>query len=385
MSAREWEEYNKGKLEGLLRKLANEREIRLLVDKVFQRAPDIADEMFQGIEEYPKTHRKNHLVNKIVSKITFLTNNLNVSRDLGLPRKITDYVKYIDLFVLTQRSKSKTWKVYHLENYKKPENWADLDLLEIAVQFRYKLKSTMRTQGYCTSVQTETEDNRLWFSISYVRKTKNKDNDKRKLLKARYQYLVHYPGEPYLYLAGAAKLPDELGKAFVDCVEAKGYKPLPLQGKYLDSLRQLRLNREVQGSKARLLQQSLASASLEDPNLGSIFKHPAPVNENCIPLMDNVRVDAQVEFRDYEPLQRSEELDGKKLSIRLECHGDDVIGGLHDMAEAGLIRDNPLPRWIQDLTKSGRNLVTLVPSSRREKDSELQSILSTASTIRIRE
>ena len=49
MSAKEWEEFYQSKLVGLLRKLANEREIRLVVDRVFQRAPEIADEMFQGI------------------------------------------------------------------------------------------------------------------------------------------------------------------------------------------------------------------------------------------------------------------------------------------------------------------------------------------------
>ena len=34
----------------------------------------------------------------------------------------------------------------------------------------------------------------LAILMSDDRKTKNKDNDKRRLLKARYQYLVHYPG-----------------------------------------------------------------------------------------------------------------------------------------------------------------------------------------------
>lgn len=48
-----------------------------------------------------------------------------------------------------------------------------------------------------------------------------------------------------------------------------------------------------------------------------------------------------------------------------------------------MIRNKPVPRWILNLPTSGRNLVTLVSTMRKETDVELQSILSTASTVRL--
>ena len=53
------------------------------------------------------------------------------------------------------------------------------------------------------------------------------------------------------------------------------------------------------------------------------------------------------------------------------------------MVSVDMIRSNPVPRWILNLPTSGRNLVTLVSTMRKETDMELQSVLSTASTVRL--
>ena len=60
-----------------------------------------------------------------------------------------------------------------------------------------------------------------------------------------------------------------------------------------------------------------------------------------------------------------------------------LSGGFHDMVSVDMIRNNPVPRWILNLPTSGRNLVTLVSTMRKETDMELQSVLSTASTVRL--
>ena len=48
--------------------------------------------------------------------------------------------------------------------------------------------------------------------------------------------------------------------------------------------------------------------------------------QEVFPILDRVRTECQVEFKDLEDVPNKEELVGKKLSIRLECNGKDVIG-----------------------------------------------------------
>ena len=48
------------------------------------------------------------------------------------------------------------------------------------------------------------------------------------------------------------------------------------------------------------------------------------------PILDRVRTECQLDFRDLESVPHPEELTGKKMSIRLECNGNDVIGKIFD-------------------------------------------------------
>jgi len=365
----EYDQINK-----LLRSIQGEQ-LKHVVERVFQKVPTLASEIFEQIDQLPKTQRRNALVNEMVNKIKYFTENLDTSRELRMPTRATDYLKYINLLVVIQRSKAKTWRVYQFQNYKKPDDIEDLTLEVFGVESRYKLKSCLSKKGFASGIQTETDVNKIWFSVSYVKKSKNRENDKKKILRSKVLYMAYYPGESYLYIGGS-RLPPELGEAFADSLGATGYVLIPLEGKHLDSLRQLRLNRDNKGKIT-------AKKSLPPVDRFSVFAQP-DTEQKDFPILDRVRTECQLDFRDLESVPHPEELTGKKMSIRLECNGNDVIGGFHDMVSAEMIRSNPVPRWILNLPTSGRNLFTLVPAMRKETDMELQSILSTASTVRNR-
>jgi len=359
----------------LLKRLQGVDELKHVATRIFQREPTISAKLFEKVDLLPKSRRKNALLTELVNKIKFYTRNVDTARELGLPRKSTDYLKYIDLLVLIQRSSAKTWRVFHLQNYGSGTDCDDLDLHETGVQMRYKLKSSLAKLGFFSSIQTEVDGNKVWFSVSYTKKTNNKEKDKQRVLKSSYKYLAYVPSESYFYVGGCT-LPTELGDAFADCTGSTKYKSIPLEGRFLDSLRQLRLNRESGKNKS-------------DQNVNSFDRFSTLKNQVAVPqkvnypLLDRVRIDCPATIKNLDNLQNVNKLSGRKLTIRMECRGKDVIGGLHDMVSADMIR-NPAPRWVTNLPTSGRNFVNLVPTMRKESDMELQSLLSTASTVRRR-
>jgi len=357
----------------LLKRLQDVKELKHVTERIFQREPTISAKIFEKVDMLSKTKRKSALLTELLDKIKFFTRNVDTSRDLGLPRKGRDYLKYIDLLVLIRRSSAKTWKVFHLQNYVHSTECDDLALHEAGIQMRYKLKSSLAKLGYVSSIQTEVDGNKVWFSVSHTRKTNNKEKDKQRLVKSNYKYLAYVPSESYFYVGGCT-LPTELGDAFADCTGSTKYTSIPLEGRYLDSLRQMRLNRESGKAKSDL--------DINSHDRFSTLKHQGVQPQKVdYPLLDRYRIDCPATIKNLDNLQNKNRLSGTKVTIRMECRGKDVIGGLHDMVSADMIRAPP-PRWVTNLATSGRNRVNLVPTVRKESDNELQSLLSTASTVR---
>ena len=52
-------------------------------------------------------------------------------------------------------------------------------------------------------------------------------------------------------------------------------------------------------------------------------------------------------------------------------------GGLNELVAAGIVCNDPPPRWITDLPTAGRNKFSLVSAGRRDDNWELQSLAST--------
>lgn len=105
----------------------------------------------------------------------------------------------------------------------------ELGLDAEVISMRNKIKSSFSSQGMLSSIQAEAYQSRVWFSVSFTPKTKDRSKDKARLQRCKYTYIVHFPGEPYFYVAGRL-IPKEVGDAVTDCLDAKGFSAVPLSG-----------------------------------------------------------------------------------------------------------------------------------------------------------
>ena len=73
-----------------------------VVDRLFQRAPDLAKEIKDTVEEEGgnKTLKKRRLVELTVDKIGEMCGDLDVSQGLGMPSKLSSYISFIELLLM---------------------------------------------------------------------------------------------------------------------------------------------------------------------------------------------------------------------------------------------------------------------------------------------
>ena len=206
---------------------------------------------------------------------------------------------------------------------------------------RTKIKREIKNQDYVASVQAEVDTNRIWFRVATVKKTKDRVKDSKKLDTSAPVYIAYYPGEPYYYSSTSAgpKL-QVISQAVVSALGCGGERLLQLSGKNVSSLRKMRLGRDARDGPS--------SKSRPEQGRFNIFNTESQVEET-LPLLDKL----EIKFRG--PLQ---EFPGLSLDCRVEVVGSDVIGGLMDMVDQGLISDPP-PAWLSNLSTAGRNTLTL--------------------------
>ena len=66
---------------------------------------------------------------------------------------------------------------------------------------------------------------------------------------------------------------------------------------------------------------------------------------------------------------------GKPMNAALEVTGSDVIGGLKELVDQGII--DPCPPWVSNLSTAGRNRFDLVDGGRAAvRDADLESVVS---------
>ena len=224
------------------------------------------------------------------------------------------------------------------------------------------------------SVQAEVDTNRIFFRVNAVKKTKNRVNDSKKLDSAAPAYITYYPGEPYYYSSGGAGVKLEvINRAVVSALGCGDQRLLQLSGKSVSSLRMMRLSRDARDGPS--------SKSRPEQDRFGIFKtgEGEEEAEESHPIMD------KVEIKFSSPLDEFPEI---TLDCRVEIVGSDVIGGLLDMVDQGLICDPP-PAWVTKLSTAGSNTFTLNTDGARVghgheagvgggRDCDVESVLSTA-------
>jgi len=331
--------------------------VLVVVRRVFQRQQQLVQELEDGMEEETSSVKKKAtLVDLFLEKVEVMIRDPAVAKSYNLPYRLSQYLAYTELVVARVRAETtsaKQWKVFGLKDYEMP---GPTQIDTEGYTLRNKLKKQLKEAGLVSNVQTEAWDDSIWFRVAAVKKTKNRVRDQERLERGRSHQLVYYPGEPYLY--SAISLSSEMASAVARCVGAEGWEALPLTGRCVSSLRRLRLARDARegpGSKAKLCGERFAIVAREE-DMEVEVAVPAIA---AAPRLDRVEVTCSAE----------QQAGDVRLDFRLEVVGPDVIRGVQELSELGVVSSQPPPTWLQNLTTAGKNKFNLLESG-READQE---------------
>ena len=129
----------------------------------------------------------------------------------------------------------------------------------------------------------------------------------------------------------------ELSERMVRCVGARESKELPLTGRCVASLRRLRLGRDGRDGPTD-------KARMDRERFTVMGRDEGESQQEEMPKLDKVTVSCEMEL----------EGTGDMLGMTMDVVGQDVIGGLMDLVEMGII-DKPAPMWVANLPTAGRN------------------------------
>jgi len=347
------------KLRKLLLSTGSFSNLMVVVGRVFQRTPMLVREMESQLEGLTLTRKKSLLTDLIMDKIAELVDpSQSLAQQLGLPNKVQHYMAYTDLVVARVKDNTRQWAVYLLTDYPHREGTTNL-IDEEGWILRTKLKSSLKELGVLAGVQTEAEEDRIWFRITTTRKTKDRAKDNERLYKAKPTLVVYYPGEPYFY--SVLNMSEDLSMALAMCMGSKESKELPLTGRCVTSLRRLRLGRDGRDGPTH-------KAKMDKERFTVLGVQQEESHKEEQPKLDKVTVSCEMEL----------EGSGDMLGMTLEVVGQDVIGGLLDLVELGII-DKPAPKWVANLPTAGRNKFHLVEGGRAAtlgRDFDRGSVLS---------
>ena len=168
-------------------------------------------------------------------------------------------------------------------------------------------------------------------------------------------FAVYYPGEPYFYSSKSA--PDIVRTALASSLGCEGVRLLQLNGSDIASLRRIRLSRDarVRDSGNDMTETDRYPLSVTDIRLDfylirfTVFDQVQRDNEGSEgtqhPILDKVTLHMSKQLEDV----------GINLNCRMDIVGSDLIGGLDDMMDEGIIDSDPAPAWITNLATAGRN------------------------------
>jgi len=360
-------------LSKMLNSAGNYDKVLKVVERIFQRNPHMVSEMTTVVEEEGGGHnvRKRRLIELATENIHEVCSNADVSLRTGLPNKLSNYIAFLELVLLRLKADtanaSKQWQVHLLLDYP-PRNDEPQPMDEEGFRLRKKLKLELKTAGYLENVQTEVDNDRIWMRVAITKRSKDKIKDKARLEKSKAVFLVYYPGEAYFYAVKSVS--DVVTDALVSALGCQGQRRIDLTGKSVASLRRIRLGRDARdgpSSKART-----------NHDRFSVFDDRDQLDQEQVshPVLDAVTLNITKNLDDK----------GTKLSCRIEIVGDDVIGGLDDMVDDGII-SYPPPDWVTNLSTAGRNKFRLNTGRARgghlggERQMDEMSVLSRATTI----
>ena len=345
------------KLELLRKKLGvcgSTEMLRLVANRLFQRAPVLIQEIEEELVDVAKSKQKAALQEAILEKIQELVEprNKDDTIELSMPTKLSAYISYVELLVVAVRSQSRQWCVYLLRD--SPTEAGQGDLCEQGYNIRAQIKTRLRAMSLLPDVQVEAREDRIWLRIALVKLTKNRSKDKSKLEAARPAYLVYFPGEPYFY--GVPSLREDIGTALAGCLGCGGWEALPLEGKHVDGLRRMRLGRDARDGPVKAKQSRDRFGMV-----GGAAEAPRPQ-----PLIEKGTWSRVDEFQGGDHLRQSNLMEeGTMVKMSMVVAGKDIVAGLQNLVNEGVLIQ-PTPQWLTNFATAGRNKVRAVLILRRK-------------------
>ena len=319
--------------------------LKMVAQRLFQRAPFIVQEIEEDMVDVHKSKQKAALQQAILDKIEELLKpkDKDVTAEMGMPTKLSAYISYVELLVVAVKSQSRQWCVYLLRDI--PSEAGQGDLCEQAYTIRAKLKARLKAMSLLPDVQVEAREDRIWLRIALVKLTKNRSKDKTKLEVARPAYLVYFPGEPYFY--GVPGIRDDIGTALAGCLGCGGWEPLPLEGRHVDGLRRMRLGRDARDGPVR--------AKQSRDRFGMVGGAGEPTRP--LPLIERGTWSRVDPFQGANKLRQPDLLD-EDTAVRMSMGvaGKDIVAGLQNLVAEGVFTQ-PTPQWLTNFSTAGRNKV----------------------------
>ena len=258
---------------------------------------------------------------------------------IALPTEPIEYLSFFDLTEVSQHSEHKTWHTFVMQDSHNTLNSLHSENGQLPLfKIRKSLKKAL-SEEFATSVQMEAKAlddiEMVFLRIATTNRTKNEEKDKAKLLKTVPTYLVYFAGENYFYASKPNPDPTHC-EALLKTLRCDAYERIPLSGKHLVSLRQLRFNRDQR--------ENIDHDLWVDP-------------DEKLPILNSFKVEASTDVKDS-----SGETLLEGIHATLEIEGSDVLNALRKICStSNLYKTDPTPQWIQKAVYRGRNHVHIRP------------------------
>lgn len=346
MGKRKNEEVNhKALISKRLKKYHSPEEIVNLARRLFQKFPPVIEALEHKLDMTLKKDKVDIAIDDILRLIE-LALQKKIRDEKGeivqFPTNPENYLSFCDLQEVVSHPTCKLWHTFVLQD--------QMDALERlhgsnglpVLKIRKSLKKKLARDKQLASVQMEIKMSQTGLQIVFLRiattnvpKKISSENAEKKLLSAKATYLVYFPGEHYFY--ADSSVPNESHcQALVEVLKCSAYEEIPLTGRDVESLRQLRFNRDQPENI--------------DPELWMD-------TEKDLPTLNLFAVSAVNDMRNNENKLVEEDV---KSSI--EVKGSDVLNALRQISQESkdIISQNP-PAWMKKAVFRGRNQVCIRP------------------------
>lgn len=322
-------------------------EIVNLAHRLFQKCPSIIEALQQKLDTTNDEQDKIRIATEDTLKLIALALQKRIRDEkhevVQFPTNPENYLSFCDLTEVASYPERKQWHTFVMQdqtdvlgNLHGPQG--KLPLWKIRKSLKKKLSAEKLVSVQMDIKANETGTQMVFLRIATTPTLKNIEKAEKNLLIAKPTFLVYFPGEQYFY--ADSSVPNENHcQALVEVLKCSAYEGIPLIGRHVESLRQLRLNRDQPESI--------------DHELWMDTDQPLPtLNLFCVSAVNDMTCDGK-------------RLIMEEIKSSIEIKGNDVLNGLREISQnsKGIISE-PTPSWVQKAVYRGRHQVCIRPKKK---------------------